>query len=532
MKDQIIHGIKIGISFAIITIFLFLIGFLNTIADILGRIFKIEAAAGSGLTTQMINMFIFLALLGLWAGAAAAKKRDPDSLGFALVGSGAAGISMAIPVALTAYLFGTLLANGAPLTRYLAAMLPPTINLFLLNRSPLDGALSHFLLMLIFVLAGGVLARGFGRANWRRSLALSLRKNWDAFLGQPTMSGILRSPVTRYVVYGALILLVFLLPLRVGQYWNYTIGTVGIYVLLGLGLNIVVGMAGLLNLGYVAFFAIGAYAVALLTAPQPHAIQMSFWLALPIAIFAAAMVGILLGIPILRTRGDYLAIVTLGFGEIIRTLSRSDVLTSFTGGPRGVPDIGPPTFFGRQFNDISYVYLTIVSILIVIFIIVRLRDSRVGRSWIAMREDETVAQAMGINLVRNKLLAFAIGAAIAGLGGAIFAARNRFTGPEDHNLMVSINVLAVVIVGGMGSIPGVFAGAFVLKGLPEVLRQLENFRILAFGALLVVMMIMRPEGIIPTARRRLELKFSRQDEDVIEADIGEPKPEANEEDMA
>jgi branched-chain amino acid transport system permease protein len=257
----------------------------------------------------------------------------------------------------------------------------------------------------------------------------------------------------------------------------------------------------------VAFFAIGAYTVALLTAPAPRNLQWSFWIALPIGIVLAALAGILLGIPVLRLRGDYLAIVTLGFGEIIRILSKSDVLTGFSGGPRGVRDIAGPTLFGRPFDsEIQFVYLIIIGCLLVIFVTSRLQNSRVGRAWIAMREDETVAQAMGINTWQYKLMAFAMGAAFAGLGGVLFASRNQFTGPEDHNLMVSINVLSLVIVGGMGSIPGVIVGALALKGLPEVLRQVEAFRLLAFGGLLVAMMILRPEGLWPSRRRRMELE--------------------------
>ncbi len=301
-------------------------------------------------------------------------------------------------------------------------------------------------------------------------------------------------------------MILVLLPLVLGQYWNYTLGTIGIYVLLGLGLNIVVGLAGLLDLGYVAFFAIGAYTTALLTAPDPHHLLWSFWITVPIGILLAAAAGILLGIPVLRMRGDYLAIVTLGFGQIIGILLKSDILTPFTGGPKGVSNVGGPTLFGKPFaSDIDFVYLILLAVLLIIFVTNRLQNSRIGRAWEAMREDETVARAMGINMLTTKLLAFAIGAAFAGLGGVLFAARNQFTGPEDHNLMVSINVLALVIVGGMGSIPGVIAGAFALKGLPEILRELENYRVLAFGALLVAMMIIRPAGLIPSSRRKLEV---------------------------
>ncbi len=219
----------------------------------------------------------------------------------------------------------------------------------------------------------------------------------------------------------------------------------------------------------------------------------------------AAFAGILLGIPVLRMRGDYLAIVTLGFGEIIRVLIRSDMLSPYLGGPQGIRDISGPSLFGVSFSGKAYLYLIILAILLIILFTNYLQNSKVGRAWMAMREDETVAQAMGINTLYYKLMAFATGAAFAGLGGALFAARNQYTGPADHTLMVSINVLCLLIVGGMGSIPGVIVGAFVLKGLPEILRELDLYRLLVFGALLVFMMIMRPEGLWPAPRRKMEL---------------------------
>jgi branched-chain amino acid transport system permease protein len=316
------------------------------------------------------------------------------------------------------------------------------------------------------------------------------------------------------------------IPQFLNTSWIYTAGTVGIYVVLGLGLNIVVGLAGLLDLGYVAFFAIGAYSMALLTAPAPHHLMWSFWPALVVGVILAACAGVLLGIPVLRMRGDYLAIVTLVFGEIIRILSSSDLLSSFSGGPKGVPKIGQPTFFGKPFNsNLDFLYLIILAVLLIIFVTNRLKNSRVGRAWESIREDETVARAMGINTLQHKLLAFAIGAAFAGLGGALFASRNQFTGPEDHVLMVSINVLCLVIVGGMGSIPGVIAGAFVLKGLPEVLRQLENYRIVTFGALLVLMMILRPEGIIPSSRRSMEMHSTAETPPVPPEEVENQAPD-------
>ncbi len=214
----------------------------------------------------------------------------------------------------------------------------------------------------------------------------------------------------------------------------------------------------------------------------------------------AAFAGILLGIPVLRMRGDYLAMVTLGFGEIIRVLIRSDMLSPYVGGPQGIRDIAGPSLFGVSFSGKAYLYLIILAILIIILFTNYLQNSKVGRAWMAMREDETVAQAMGINTLYYKLMAFATGAAFAGLGGALFAARNQYTGPADHTLMVSINVLSLLIVGGMGSIPGVIIGAFVLRGLPEILRDLDLYRLLVFGGLLVYMMIIRPEGIWPAPR--------------------------------
>jgi ABC-type branched-subunit amino acid transport system permease subunit len=510
MKNQLRRAVNAGIVFGIITIFLFLIGFTGTAADLLSTLFRNkETAPIFSLTPYMLNMFIFLGLIGLWAGAYGSRKRknqDDDPWGAALLGGLTAGLVHGLLVSGLALLVGTLNQRGVKINTYLAEVLPDAIKLFLAGKDPLQGATIHFVFLTLAGLLGGLLSRAVGRGGWRVRSGTAWNNYQEKFFQQPFIRRVRGSRYTRYVVYGILLLLVFLLPLRVGQYWNYTIGTIGIYVLLGLGLNIVVGLAGLLDLGYVAFFAIGAYTMALLTAPQPQHLMWSFWIALPIGVVLAALTGLLLGAPVLRMRGDYLAIVTLGFGEIIRILSKSDALTSFTGGPKGVTAVGGPTLFGKPFNSaIDYVYLIFLAVLLVIFVTNRLQNSRVGRAWEAMREDETVSRAMGINTLGQKLLAFAIGAAFAGLGGALFAARNQFTGPEDFNLMVSINVVAVVIVGGMGNIPGVIAGALVLKGFPEILRQLEDYRVLVFGALLIVMMLWRPAGLIPSARRKMDV---------------------------
>lgn len=309
------------------------------------------------------------------------------------------------------------------------------------------------------------------------------------------------------------------LPFTLDQFQNSVMGIVFIFVMMGLGLNIVVGFAGLLDLGYVAFFAIGAYVYAFLSAPfaspafsslltsmgiPSDGPLVSFWVAIPITMLTAGLGGVLLGIPVLRLRGDYLAIVTLGFGEIIRLFMLN--LSDLTNGPRGMLNVAPPYLFGYSLGNPRDIFiLALLGAGVIAFAAYRLDGSRLGRAWIAMREDEDVAQATGINLVRTKLLAFAIGALFAGLAGQLYAARQMNIFPDNFSLFVSIDTLSLVIVGGMGSIPGVVLGALALKGLPEVLRGIDEYRIVTFAALLVVMMIVRPEGILPSTRRRREL---------------------------
>ncbi len=316
-----------------------------------------------------------------------------------------------------------------------------------------------------------------------------------------------------------LALLAFL-PAIVGSYPSEVFTTVGLYVLMGLGLNIVVGFAGMLDLGYVAFFAIGAYAMGILTSPERGFFNLTFWEALPIAVATAVLAGILLGIPVLKMRGDYLAIVTLGFGEIIRILAISDWLRPFTGGAQGIQRIARATIGSFELSTPqSLYYLILVAVLLAAFISVRLKDSRLGRAWMAMREDEDVAQATGINLVRAKLLAFATGAAFSGLSGAIFAAKLTSAYPHSFSVLVSINVLSLIIVGGMGSIPGVVVGALALVGLPELLREFAEYRLLVYGAALVFMMLRRPEGLWPEVTRKRELHEAEKAATVQPAEV-------------
>ncbi len=277
-----------------------------------------------------------------------------------------------------------------------------------------------------------------------------------------------------------------------------------IYVCLGLGLNVVVGLCGLLDLGYIAFYGVGAYTYALLSVNY----DMSFWLALPIAALFASIAGCIIGYPTLRMRGDYLAIVTLGFGEIVRIILNNWM--SLTNGPNGVLGIKAPSIYWpddpsgwqliylRQLPHLYYIILGLTIFTIVA--VYRLNYSRIGRAWESIREDETAAELMGVNTFRFKLLAYAMGAVFGGLAGAFFAARMRFVSPGSFTFIESAMVLSMVVLGGLASIPGVVIGALALIALPEVFREFESFRMLAFGLAMTVMMIFRPKGIIPAAR--------------------------------
>jgi branched-chain amino acid transport system permease protein len=339
--------------------------------------------------------------------------------------------------------------------------------------------------------------------------------------------------------------LLVLMPI-IGFYNGYylEIATqVGIFVALALGLNIVVGLAGLLDLGYVAFFAVGAYSWAIVGSPHGNEIFGGgfplapewFYAFLVVGLVVAAITGVLLGLPVLRLRGDYLAIVTLGFGEVIRVLANNlDKPINFTNGPKGITPIGrPPVPFGLPYGETFY-FLVLVIVAVVILANRRLEDSHIGRAWEAIREDELAAQAMGVPLVRTKLLAFACGASFAGVMGVVFSAKQVFINPESFTFLESIGVLAMVILGGMGSIPGAVLGATVvtvlnlqvLKGLSLWLNELKNagvtvlgfslaqlptqlepakYERMVFGIILVLMMIFRPQGIFPARRRQREL---------------------------
>src|SRR5690242_17384526 len=323
----------------------------------------------------------------------------------------------------------------------------------------------------------------------------------------------------------------------IGTAWVRITNLAVLYVLLSLGLNIVVGFAGLLDLGYIAFYAVGAYVYALLASPH-FDVHWPFWAILPIGALVACMFGVLLGTPTLKLRGDYLAIVTLGFGEIIRIfLNNLSQPINITNGPQGITLIDPFRFGTFSFSQtqsiagltftgpVKYYYFLLAVLILVIVLNLRLQNSRIGRAWEAIREDEIAARAMGINTRNMKLLAFAMGALFGGIAGGMFSAIQGFISPESFVLVESINIVAMVVLGGMGNIWGVILGALLLSFVPEVLRYTvgpaqqamfgrmlidpEVIRMLLFGVTLVAMMLFRPAGILPSALRKRELETAR-----------------------
>ncbi|HEX9093931.1 MAG TPA: branched-chain amino acid ABC transporter permease [Coriobacteriia bacterium] len=318
----------------------------------------------------------------------------------------------------------------------------------------------------------------------------------------------------------------FTLPLWMEQGLNgAALARFALFALFALGLNVVVGFAGLLDLGYVAFWAIGAYTAAVLTGAAKYSIEVSngtatladkpvwagwMWFIIPVALLVAVIAGIVLGSPTLRLRGDYLAIVTLGFGEIVRIFANN--MSSLTNGPRGNQSIPHPALHvaGKDivwgiFTDNKYYWLFLAFVIVWIVAITLLDRSRIGRAWVAIREDEVAAAAMGVPVVRMKLAAFAIGACTAGVGGVIYAEQVNFINPPTFTVIQSILILAMVVIGGMGSIPGAILGAALVALLPEVFRSFSDYRFFVFGFALVAVMGFRPQGLLPSKRRQLEL---------------------------
>ena len=301
---------------------------------------------------------------------------------------------------------------------------------------------------------------------------------------------ILGSKKTQGASIAILIILIALLPLVANNYIEEVATNALFYIILALGLNIVVGYAGLVDLGYAAFFAVGAYTTGILSK-----IGVDFWLTIPIAVFFSVIAGIIIGGPTLRLRSDYLAIVTLGFGEITRIMARN---MEITGGASGLVGIARPTLFGHTLNQVTdFYYLFFALAILAVIVAMRLHNSRLGRAWQYIREDEDAAEAMGIDPVKTKLYAYMIGAAYGGVAGAFFAVKMTAISPETFAFTQSAMILLAVILGGMGKIPGVILGAAFIVLFPEIFREIGQMRMLFFGILLVIIMVFRPQGLWP-----------------------------------
>ena len=365
-----------------------------------------------------------------------------------------------------------------------------------------SGGLSLIGLALFIGLVGGVY---IGLPKWRKDWR---ERTKDLSAGQQRR--------LRYTGVIIVIIILAVLPFIVGPFLSEVLDNVGLFLLMALGLNIVVGFAGLLDLGYVAFFAVGAYVTAVLVSPGSPTFspELSFWLALPFVVIGAALAGLLVGGPVLHLRGDYLAIVTLGFGEIARLLALSDWFKPVLGGAQGIISIPNIPIGPIELNTPPQLYYPIlIFCALAAFASWRLQDSRIGRAWMAMREDEPVAEVMGVNIVAAKLSAFVTGAVIASLGGALFAMKIGSVFPHSFSIEKSILILVLIIIGGIGSIPGVIVGALVLIAVPELLREFDQYRVLVYGVLLIAMMLFRPQGLIPSRRWGRELEEEELDQD-------------------
>ena len=345
---------------------------------------------------------------------------------------------------------------------------------------------------------------------WRYALTRKEARQMAAQSGQDgqekpsRFQAFLENQSLRYKVMLGLLAFALVFPWIFDTYQSTIMVSALIYVVLGLGLNITVGLAGLLDLGYVAFFAVGAYAYALLN----HHFGIGFWTCLPIGAVFGGIFGVILGFPILRLRGDYLAIVTLGFGMIVKVVLEN--WSDFSFGPSGIANIDRPSLFGMDLDiagSTTYIYYIMIALVILTIIVTgRLKNSRIGRAWIALREDEIACVAMGIDMAKTKMSAYALGASFAGMVGVLFAAKTTFINPASFTFMESAIILSIVVLGGMGSILGVILGAMILILLPEYLRAFSEYRMIIFGASMVLMMIFRPQGIISNIRQKYEFK--------------------------
>lgn len=577
--------IRIGVPAGIVTIFLALVGLIGGFTDVY--------LIGDQISFAALMMILPPFVAGLVAaaprveGGERLEKRIPEAAVAAAIAGAAAGATFALAVVLADWI------GDERIRAVFLNVTPQLMEFATFGLATMVGALAVIAVSALAGLSGGVLR--VAPASIRRPVTvaviaallfgflqrvipialdqLSLERDWlyspqfdgltwiGAIVVAAVAAGIsflstrfgtrLRGSVARIggsggpaispvrLLAGAIALgLLIVAPLLLGSVISEVLGTVMVFALLGIGLNIVVGYAGLLDLGYVFFFALGAYSLALLTGatlnafgiPPEPAISgsLNFYVAIPIVMVIAAASGLLVGAPVLRLRGDYLALVTLGLGEMVTVLVGSPWLVPLVGGPSGMRGITDAAIGGFGFRDPQrFYYLALAFVGLAAFMSWRLAASRIGRAWTAMREDEQTADAMGISTTRFKLLAFAIGGAIGSLGGALFAVKIGSLTPASFQVIVSIQVLGLVILGGMGSIPGVIVGALVLVGLPGLLREFEEYRFLAYGAAVVAIMVLRPQGLVPNVRRSRELQDEEraQDEWAKAVEEGETPPE-------
>lgn len=522
MKKILKSALRNGLIGGVILVFFELINFTSTLSTMLGKLFNKGAdpkAGNPGYLCAVVGLILF------FCGVAFARKfRREESYTLVpfLIGAVLLGFAAGCMISALNIILGTFLNNGVDVRGYLDALSPDVIKNSLFNTT-IKGAVSLYFMTCI---VASLLGTFISFITVKTKQPGTLIKKFAAWTEELHVREFFTRNRAAHIILVLLVIAILLIiPAKLSPYLVSIIAIMGIYAIMGLGLNIIVGLSGQLVFGYVAFYALGAYTMALLTAPKPFGIGMNFWLAMFFAIVIAGIGGVLIGVPTMNLRGDYLAIVTLGFAEIVRILINSNLLADLTGGPQGVKDIGQPAqpaiigkILGKPLeHNIWFLYLILALFFVVLFFVRNLQYSRTGRSWEAMREDETVAQACGVATNHYKLLAVVIGAAIAGVAGALYASRNTYTGPAEYAFMVSVNALAVIVVGGMGSIPGTVLGSFVIKGLPEMLRDLESYRMLVFGALLIIMMVIRPEGLLPVKRRKLAVE--PESVDVLKEDL-------------
>ena len=568
------HMVIAGVSFGATALFAALVGILHLFHERWIVVWQEAGAANpTGLTLGQTLLMVF----AMWAGVQALRKTGERGLGIAcLQGVGAGLVAGAVLCVLP-------IVMSLVDPRFMFISLTPQLYEMLTPGVGLAGGIAT-------LLAVGAIAGGFGALlHWispraRRPIIYALVSmaslgvfqeliqliaqqevldpirewffTWDGLRPQGALTiGLVTAAVVlawdanrarlassfgalphgqrRVLRSGGIGLLLFLVlilfPLVSGNFIGQVLLFIGLFILMGMGLNLEIGLAGLLDLGFVAFYAVGAYTCALLTADSPYALGVRFewfpmfnwWLAMAMAVVMAVLVGVLFGIPVLRIRGDYLAVATLGLGEIVRVLVLSDFAAPVLGGAQGVLNILPPYLFtGEPIDDpIELYYIALGAAGIAAYFAYRLENSRLGRAWTAIRDDEDVAQALGINLVNVKLLAYVLGAAFAGLAGAIFATMLTSIYPHSFQLIISVNVLALIIVGGMGSLPGVVVGALALIGLPELLREFGEYRFFFYGVAIIAVMRYRPAGLWPSAARRREMQLDEQTRAAVEAQL-------------